>query len=58
MKNAKQSSKAEQKQAVADYKKALRALHAYSCESGNDPTYLKLNGAANEAAQKLPWWRR
>jgi hypothetical protein len=50
MKNAKQTNKAEQKKVVAEYKKALSALHAYSCDSADDPTYLKLNGAANEAS--------
>ncbi|MEV6891404.1 hypothetical protein [Kribbella sp. NPDC051137] len=58
MKHNKHSSTAEQKKAVAEYKKALSALHSYSCDSADDPTYLKLNGAANAAAKKLPWWRR
>ncbi|MGW7684876.1 hypothetical protein ACWGID_29320 [Kribbella sp. NPDC054772] len=52
------TNKGQQKKAVAEYKKALKALHSYSCDSADDPTYLKLNGAANKAAQKLPWWRR
>jgi hypothetical protein len=53
-----QANKAQQKKAVAEYKNALSALHSYRCDAADDPTYLKLNGAANEAAKKLPWWRR
>ncbi|MDX2974239.1 hypothetical protein [Kribbella solani] len=53
-----QASKAQQQKAVAEYKKALKALHSHRCESADDPTYLKLNGAAHEAAQKVSWWRR
>ncbi|MFK4091127.1 hypothetical protein ACI2LF_43880 [Kribbella sp. NPDC020789] len=49
---------AQQKKDLAEYQKALKALHSYSCDSADDPTYLRLNGAANKAAKKLPWWRR
>lgn len=54
-----QQASARQKQAaVAEYKQALKALHAFRCDDANDPTYLRLNGAANEAAKKVSWWRR
>jgi hypothetical protein len=50
-------NKSDQK-ALDNYKAARKALGAYRCESGDDPTYLKLNKAAGDAAAKVPWYRR
>lgn len=58
--------KAAQDKAVAEYKKAKKALDANSERErkagirDETPEYLRLNAAVNEALenQSLPWWRR
>ncbi len=50
--------KAQQAQDMADYKKALRTLHAYHCESGDDAKFLRLNAAVIRAEKKVAWWKR
>lgn len=52
------SDKKAQQKDMADYKKALKTLHAYRCDSGDDPTYLRLNAAVIRAEKKVAWWKR
>lgn len=42
---------------VKALRKADAALHANRATDENDPEYLRLNGAANQAAAKVSRWR-
>jgi hypothetical protein len=37
---------------------AKRALDNYKATDDNDPKYLQLNRAVNDAAKKVSWWKR
>lgn len=53
-----EGKKAQQAKDMAAYKAALKTLHAYHCDSGDDPKYLRLNAAVIRAEKKVPWWKR
>jgi hypothetical protein len=40
------------------FDQAKRALDNYKAKGANDSKYLQLNRAVNDAAQKVPWWKR
>jgi hypothetical protein len=69
---AKKMTKAEQKAAIARYKKADKALQDHGARVERqrkaagirrgrmqpDATYYRLNAAVNRLEKDVPWWRR
>ena len=47
----------DSKQAIADYRKARRALTSYKPKH-EDAKFRRLNHAVIEAEKAVPWWRR